>query len=100
MRKFQSTVASSPAPTPPPKIGLFACTKQTTFLRICKITNTYHTYITNRAELAASLGNLLFAKTLSCAISVVKIDHVQDGAATSHVRREISIAVATNRPKK
>ena len=56
-------------------------------------------YITNCAELAASLGNLLFAKTLSCAISVVKTDHVQDGAATSHVRREISIAVATNMPK-
>ena len=29
----------------------------------------------------------VFAKTLSCAVSVVKADYVQEGAATSHVQK-------------
>ena len=40
----------------------------------------------------------MFAKALSCAISVLNADHAQDGAATSHVRREISVFVATEGP--
>ena len=34
-------------------------------------------------RVAASPGDSLFAKALSCIISVVKADRVQDGAATS-----------------
>ena len=45
--------------------------------------------------MTASPGNLLFGKASSCAVSVVKAGHVQDGPATSCVQREIS--VATNR---
>ena len=41
--------------------------------------------------MAASPGKLLFGKALSCAVSVVKACHVQDGAATSCVQREISV---------
>ena len=41
------------------------------------------------------MGDSPFAEALSCAISVVKADHVQDGATTSCVRREISVFVAT-----
>ena len=41
--------------------------------------------------MAASPGKSLFGKTLSCAVSVVKAGHVQDGAATSCVQREISV---------
>ena len=37
------------------------------------------------SEVAASPGDSLFAKALSCAVSVVKADHVQDGAATNRV---------------
>ena len=41
----------------------------------------------------------LLAKAVSCAFSVVKSDHVQGGAATSRVRREIGISVpALNGP--
>ena len=50
------------------------------------------------AEVAASPGNLLFAKTLFCTVSVVKGDHVRGGAATSCVQREISVSVAINLP--
>ena len=42
-------------------------------------------------------GDLLLAKALSCAISVVKADCVQCGATTNRVRREINISVATQR---
>ena len=41
----------------------------------------------------------LLAKAVSCAVSVVKSDCVQGGAATNRVRREISISVpALNGP--
>ena len=41
----------------------------------------------------------LLAKAVLCAFSVVKSDHVQGGAATNRVRREISIFVpALNGP--
>ena len=36
----------------------------------------------------------LFAKALSCSVSVVKANHVRDGATTSRVQREISVVVA------
>ena len=36
----------------------------------------------------------LLGKAVSYAVSVVKADHVQGGAATNRVRREISISVA------
>ena len=48
-----------------------------------------------RERVAASLGNLLFVIFLRCAVSVVKVDCVQDRAAR---RREISVSVATNGP--
>ena len=48
------------------------------------------TQIKERVSVAP--GNSLLAKAVSCAVSVVKADHVQGGAATSHVRREISIS--------
>ena len=38
-------------------------------------------------------GSLL-GKAVSCTVSVVKGNRVQGGAATNHVRREISISVA------
>ena len=41
--------------------------------------------------MAASPDNSLFAKVLSCLVSVVKADHVQDGA-------KVSVFMATNRP--
>lgn len=44
-------------------------------------------------ELAVFLNNLLFAKALSCTVSVVKADHVQAGP-----QREISVSVAINGP--
>ena len=41
----------------------------------------------------------LLAKAVLCAFSVVKSDHVQGGAATNRVRREIGISVpALNGP--
>ena len=40
--------------------------------------------------MSATLGDLLLAKAVSCAISVVKANHVQGGAATNCVRREVS----------
>ena len=40
----------------------------------------------------------VFAKASLHPISVVMAGHVQDGAATSRVRREISVFIATNRP--
>ena len=48
--------------------------------------------------MAASLGYMMFAKASSCAVSVVKADRIQDGAATNHVRRELRVSVATNGP--
>ena len=42
--------------------------------------------------MAVSLGDSLFANALSCTVSAVKADRVQDGAATSHVPREISVS--------
>ena len=36
----------------------------------------------------------LLGKAVSCAVSVVKAVHVQGGAATNRVQREISISVA------
>ena len=41
--------------------------------------------------MAASPGKMLFGKALSCVVSVVKASHVQDGATTSCVQREISV---------
>ena len=41
--------------------------------------------------MAASPVKFLFGKALSCAVSDVKAGHVQDGAATSCVQREISV---------
>ena len=35
------------------------------------------------SEVAVFPGNSLFAKALSCAISVVKANHVRDGATTN-----------------
>ena len=76
-----------------------------------KITNTYHTLstymnctlstYTNRtcsfyaseqkccSKVAASPVKPLFGRALLCATSVVKASHVQDGAGTSCVRREM-----------
>ena len=48
--------------------------------------------------MSATLGDSLLAKALSYAISVVKANRVQGGAATNRVRREVSISVATNGP--
>ena len=39
--------------------------------------------------MSATLGDSLLAKAVSCAISVVKANHVQGGAATNRVRREV-----------
>ena len=47
-------------------------------------------------RVAASPGDSPFAKALLCAVSVVKANRVQDGAATSCVRREINVSVANN----
>ena len=41
--------------------------------------------------MAASPGDLLFAKALLCAVSVVKGDRVHGGATTSRVQREIRV---------
>ena len=49
-------------------------------------------------EWLLSQCNLLSAKALSCVISVVKANCVQDGAAMSHVWREINVSVANNGP--
>ena len=46
--------------------------------------------------MAASPGKSLFGKALSCAVSVVKAGHIQDGAAISCVQREI-MALLANR---
>ena len=48
--------------------------------------------------MAASLGDLLFAKALLCAVSVVKNDRVRGGATTSRVQREVSVSVAIDKP--
>ena len=48
--------------------------------------------------MAASSGDLLFAKALLCAIFVVKCDRVQGGATTSRVQREVSVSVAIDKP--
>ena len=37
----------------------------------------------------------LLGKAVWCAVSVVKVDHVQGGATTNRVRRKIIISVAT-----
>ena len=50
-------------------------------------------------ELLLLQDNLLFAKALSCSVSVVKANCVRDGTAHyKRVQREISVSVATNRP--
>ena len=46
--------------------------------------------------MTASPGNSLFA--LSCTVSVVKVNPVEDGATKSHVQSEVSVSVATNGP--
>ena len=51
-----------------------------------------------KERVAAAPGYLLLAKAVSCAVSVVKADLVQGGAVTNHVRRKISVSVATNGP--
>ena len=45
--------------------------------------------------MAASPDDLLLAKALLCAISVVKADRIQNNAATCCVQREINVSVAT-----
>ena len=55
-------------------------------------------FMQRRERVAASQGKLLYAISLPCAISVVKVDHVHDTATRSHVQREISDSVATNGP--
>ena len=49
------------------------------------------------SKVAASPGKSLFGKALSCAVSVLKAGRVQDGAATSCVRREISVFIGYER---
>ena len=51
-----------------------------------------------RERVTAAPSDLLHAKALSCEVSVVKADHVQGGATTNRVQREISISAATNCP--
>ena len=51
-----------------------------------------------KERVAAASGYSLLAKAVSCAVSVVEVDHVQGRATTNHVRREISISVAYQRP--
>ena len=53
---------------------------------------------TNKERVAASPGDSLLAKAVSCTVSVVKANRVQGGSTTNHVRREVSISVATNGP--
>ena len=48
--------------------------------------------------MAAASGYSLLPKAVSCAVSVVKADHVQGRATTNHVQREISISVAYQQP--
>ena len=58
---------------------------------------TVHVHFTQMSEkVAASPGNSLFAKALSCTISVIKADRAQDRPATSHVCRETGVSMATN----
>ena len=74
------------------------------FEGIRKIANTYRTLVayTNRAclfhankrESGCTSKQFLLAKVVSCAVSVVKTNCVQGGAATYRVRRETSISVA------
>ena len=50
-------------------------------------------YFTEIIEIVAvSVGDLLFAKPLSCAVSA---NHVQDRAATSHGQREVFLWLLT-----
>ena len=49
-----------------------------------------------KERVSATLGDSLLAKAVSCAISVLKANRVQGGAAINCVRREVSISVATN----
>ena len=72
------------------------------FNEIRKLMNTYRTlglYINRCTQMServtASPGDLFLVKALSCAI---KANHIQDGAATKHVQREISVSVATKKP--
>ena len=59
---------------------------------------TYRTVVTytNRTCLLKErvTADSLLGKAVLCAVSVVKPDCVQSGAATNRVRREISISVA------
>ena len=45
--------------------------------------------------MATAPGYSLLAKAVSSAVSVVKADRVQGGAATNRVQREVSVSVAT-----
>ena len=51
-----------------------------------------------KERVAAASGYSLLPKAVSCAVSVVKADHVQGRATTNHVQREISISVAYQQP--
>jgi len=51
----------------------------------------HFTQITERVTAAPDY--LLLAKAVSCTIAVVKVDRVQGGVTTNHVRREITISV-------
>ena len=55
-------------------------------------------YLDCGSEVAASPGKSLFGKALSCAVSVVKASHIQDGATTSCVQRQRSVFMAMNGP--
>ena len=59
-----------------------------------------HVHFTQMSERfwSGSVLNRVFAKASLHLVSVVMAGHVQDGAATSRVRREISVFIATCRP--
>ena len=49
-----------------------------------------------KERVAAAPGYSLLPKAVTRAVSVVKADHVQGGATTNHVRRAMSVSVATH----
>ena len=105
---YATVVASSPDPSSPRGEAwytLFVHARNIpSFEGICKIANAYRTLVayTNRAcsfhankrESGCTSEQFLLAKVVSCAVSVVKTDCVQGGAATYRVQRETSISVA------
>ena len=49
-----------------------------------------------KERVAAAPGYSLLPKAVTSTVSVVKADHVQGGATTNHVRRAMSVSVATH----